>query len=459
MGTLEKRARVRLPLGERLVAGKKLRARVPRSLHGNWIASKNRPDPIALLKKSDSGRLSALLPIRYARMCQSPFAFLRGAAVLMAADLAPTPVTGIRLQACGDCHVVNFGGFGTPERQLVFDINDFDETLPAPWEWDVKRLATSIVVATRASGLSERRCGDTARASVESYRKRMHEYAELTALEVWYSHLDLEVLADKAETGAARKRWLKMIQKAAHHTSGDEFPKITSIRQGVLHVADRPPLIYHPSEMARVDKHVRRMFQRYRSTLPQERRIVLDRYELVDVARNVVGVGSVGTRCAVVLLMAGPHDPLLLQFKEARRSVLEPYAGPSQYENQGERIVVGQRMLQSASDVFLGWTRDDAGHDYYFRQLRDMKVRIDLESMTKADWLEYVELCGWALARAHARTGDPARIAGYLGNSEAFEEAIEKFAVAYANQTERDHAAFLKALRAGRMQARTASSS
>lgn len=458
MKTLGRHALFRQPAKERLEAGKQLRARVPRSSQANWIAAKDRPDPIESLKRSDRGRLPALLPIRYGRMRQSPFAFLRGAAVVMTADLASMPVTGIRVQCCGDCHVANFGGFGTPERQLVFDINDFDETLPAPWEWDLKRLAVSVVVATRTSGLGERRCSDAARTAVESYRKRMHEYAEMTALDVWYSHLDLDVLADNAATAAARKRWQSVIQRATHNSSGDEFPKITSTRKGVPRIADRPPLIYHAPDMVYVDRHVRRMFQRYRSTLPQERRIVLDRYELVDVARKVVGVGSVGTRCAVVLLMAGPHDPLLLQLKEARPSVLEPYAGPSKFENQGERVVVGQRMLQSASDIFLGWTCDDADHDYYFRQLRDMKLKIDLESLPKTDWLEYVGLCGWALARAHARTGDPARIAAYLGKGEAFEEAMERFAVAYADQTERDYSALLRAIRAGKIQARTASS-
>jgi len=450
---VEDHALFRLTTKERLAAGKKIRERVPRSSHAKWIAAGNRPDPIELLKTTDRGRLPALLPIRYARMRQSPFAFLRGAAALMAADLASTRVTGIRVQACGDCHVANFGGFGTPERQLVFDINDFDETLPAPWEWDVKRLTVSILLATRDVGIGERRCLDAVRASVESYRKRMYEYARMAAIDVWYSHLDLEILAKKAKNSAGRKHWLKIIDKAAQQTSGHEFPKITAMHNGLPRIADRPPLIYHPPDMAAIGKHARRMFRAYRETLPQERRIVLDRYELVDVARKVVGVGSVGTRCAVALLMAGPRDPLVLQFKEARRSVLEPYAGKSKYENQGERVVVGQRILQSASDVFLGWTRDDAGHDYYFRQLRDMKMKVDVESMSKADWFEYVELCGWALARAHARTGDPARIAGYLGKSDAFDQAIEQFAVAYADQTERDHAALLKAIRAGRIRA------
>jgi uncharacterized protein (DUF2252 family) len=386
-------------------------------------------------------------------MRQSPFAFFRGAAALMAADLASTPVTGIRVQACGDCHVANFGGFGTPERQLVFDINDFDETLPAPWEWDVKRLAASIVLAMRQVSLGESHCSDAAQASVESYRQHMREYARMTALGVWYSHLNADLLIHSAKTPEARKRWRKLEAEAALDTPGREFPKITAMQHGRLRIVDRPPLIYHPREMAAMGKHVRQMFQRYRRTLPEDRRIVLDRYNLVDVARKVVGVGSVGTRCAVALLMAAPHDPLLLQFKEARESVLAPYAGKSRYANQGERVVTGQRMLQLASDVFLGWASDAQGHDFYFRQLRDMRMKIDFEGMPKQDWFEYVELCGWVLARAHARTGNPAWIAGYLGKTEAFDEAIAKFAIAYADQTERDYALFLKAIRAGRIRA------
>lgn len=384
-------------------------------------------------------------------MRQSPFAFFRGAAALMAADLAFTPATGMRVQACGDCHVANFGGFGTPERHLIFDINDFDETLPAPWEWDVKRLAASIVLAMRQTGVGERHCSDAARTSVKSYRKHMREYAEGTALDVWYSHLGAGLFVQNAKTPEAKRRWQRSETKAMLNTSGREFPKITAMRRGRPRIIDRPPLIYHPREMAAIGKHVRQMFQQYRETLPEERRILLDRYELVDVARKVVGVGSVGTRCAVALLMAGPHDPLFLQFKEARASVLEPYAGKSRYTNQGERVVTGQRMLQSASDVFLGWTGDDHGHNFYFRQFRDMRMKIDVERMSKQDWFEYVELCGWVLARAHARTGDPAWIAGYLGKTELFDEAIERFAVAYADQTERDYNYFLKAIRARRI--------
>jgi uncharacterized protein (DUF2252 family) len=309
------------------------------------------------------------------------------------------------------------------------------------------------VLAMREAGVGERHCAEAALASIESYRTHMRDYAEMTALEVWYSFLHIELFVERAETPQARKRWQKRKAKAAQESSGSEFPKIAAVRHGCARIVDRPPLIYHPREMAAIGKHVRQMYRQYRETLSADKRIVLDRYELVDIARKVVGVGSVGTRCAVALLMAGPGDPLLLQFKEAQASVLAPYVGKSRYANQGERVVTGQRMLQSASDVFLGWTCDDHGHDFYFRQLRDMRMKIDVEEMSRQDWFEYVELCGWVLARAHARTGDPARIAGYLGKTEAFDEAIAKFAIAYADQTERDYALFLKAIRAGRIRA------
>jgi uncharacterized protein (DUF2252 family) len=449
----ENSVRLRLTTADRLAAGKRLRGKVPRSSHAVWIPPKNRVDPIDLLKRSDRGRLPSLLPIRYARMRESPFGFFRGAAALMAADLASAPASGIDVQACGDCHVANFGGFGSPDRELVFDLNDFDETLPAPWEWDVKRLAASIILATRQADIGRHDCSDAARTSIESYRKHMREYAEMTALEVWYSHLDAALLIDSADTPQARKRWQKLEAKARLNTPGHESPKITAIRNGRPRIIDRPPLIYHSRETSAIGREVRLMFHRYRATLPRERRVLLDRYEIVDVARKVVGVGSVGTRCAVALLMAGQRDPLLLQFKQAQASVLEPYAGKSRYRNQGERVVSGQRMLQSSSDIFLGWTSDDHGNDYYFRQLRDMRMKIDIVKMVKQDWFEYVELCGWVLARAHARTCDPALIAGYLGKNEAFDEAIAKFATAYADQTERDYSSFLKAIRMGRIRA------
>jgi uncharacterized protein (DUF2252 family) len=438
---------------ERMSAGKALREKVSRNSHNEWTAPSARPDPIAVLRESDRGRLSELLPIRYGRMQQSPFAFFRGSAAVMAWDLSRTPATGIRVQACGDCHASNFGGFASPERQLLFDINDFDETLQAPWEWDVKRLAASVVLASRELGFDGRRCEDAVQTMTKSYREHMREYAHMRALEVWYSHMDAEVFVEEATTAASRKRWEQVEKAARLQTAEHIFPRIAKVINGRTRIVDHPPLVYHPRESDVMQKHVIRMFHDYRETLPAERRVILDRYHILDVARKVVGVGSVGTRCAVALLMAGSHDPMLLQFKEALPSVLEPYAGKSRYANHGDRVVTGQRMLQSASDVFLGWTRDEEGRSYYFRQLRDMKMKIDLENMTKGDWLEYVEICGWTLARAHARTGDAALIGGYLGKNDMFDSALAKFAASYADQADRDHATLVKAIRAGQLKA------
>ncbi len=438
---------------ERMAEGKAVRDRVPRTSHSKWKPPANRPDPVAILKESDHGRLPELLPIRYGRMIQSPFAFFRGAAALMAADLAGTPKTGFRVQACGDAHLLNFGGYGSPERRLVFDINDFDETLPAPWEWDVKRLVASVVLAGRQIGARDRVCSDAALATVASYRTHMREYAQMTALNAWYSHLDAEIFIKEAKTVEDKKYWRQVEKSAKQQTAEHIFPKMTKVVRGRRRIVDRPPLVYHPRDYSKIDTHVRDMFHRYRHTLPEERRVILDRYQIVDIARKVVGVGSVGTRCAVALLMAGENDALFLQFKEALPSVLEAHAGKSRYPNHGERVVTGQRMLQASSDVFLGWTRDDDGHDYYFRQLRDMKMSIDVGKLNTDELLEYVEICGWALARAHARTGDAARIGGYLGKKDVFDVAVRKFAMAYADQTERDHQALVKAVRAGKLRA------
>jgi len=437
----------------RMTGGKDLRERVPRSSHAKWAAPAGRPDPIDILHQSDRGRLPELLPIRYGRMQQSPFAFFRGSAAVMAWDLSKTPATGIRVQACGDCHASNFGGFASPERQLLFDINDFDETLQAPWEWDVKRLGASVVLASRELGLGGRHCEDAVVTMSQSYREHMREYAQMRALEVWYSHMDAEVFIEEARSAASRKRWEQVEEKARLQTADHFVPKIAKVINGHTRIVNHPPLVYHPRESDVMKKHVIERFHEYRETLPEERRVILDRYHMVDVARKVVGVGSIGTRCAVALLMAGEHDPMLLQIKEALPSVLEPYAGKSRYTNHGERVVIGQRMLQSASDVFLGWTLDEEGRSYYFRQLRDMKMKIDLENMTKGDWLEYVEICGWTLARAHARTGDAALIGGYLGKNDSFDSALAKFAASYADQVDRDHATLVKAIRAGRLKA------
>ncbi len=437
----------------RMDIGKALRERVSRTVHAKWTAPADRPDPIDILHESDRGRLPELLPIRYGRMRQSPFAFFRGSAAVMAWDLSKTPSTGILVQACGDCHASNFGGFASPERRLLFDINDFDETLRAPWEWDVKRLAASIVLASRELGIGNGSCKNAVIKMARSYREHMREYARMRSLEVWYSHMDAEVFIDEAKTESAKKRWQGVETKARAQTAEHIFPKIADVINGRTQIVDHPPFVYHPRASDLMRKHVAQMFHNYRETLPEDRRIILDRYHIVDVARKVVGIGSVGTRCDVALLMAGEHDPMLLQFKEALRSVLDPYAGKSRYTNQGERVVTGQRMLQSASDVFLGWTRDEEGRDYYFRQLRDMKMKIDLESMTKADWFEYVEICGWTLARAHARTGDAALIAGYLGKSDRFDSALATFATSYADQSDRDYASLVKAIRSKRVKA------
>lgn len=443
-----------VPYSDRVASGKALRTKVPRTTHAAWKAPADRPDPIELLRHSDKGRLPELLPIRYERMRLSPFAFYRGTAALMAWDLSRTSATGIRVQACGDCHAANFGGFASPERHLLFDINDFDETLPAPWEWDVKRLAASIVLGLREIGARDPQCEDAVLTMAKSYRGHMQKYARMCAMDVWYSHVEAEVFIQKASSVTAKKRWQRLQDDARKQIAGHILSKMTEKKKGRLRIADHSPLVYHPRESDLIRKHVTEMFRRYRATLPAERRILLDRYHIADVARKVVGVGSVGTRCAVTLLLADEDDPLLLQFKEALASALEPYVAKSHYRNHGERVVTGQRMLQSASDVFLGWTHDDNGHDYYFRQLRDMKMKLDLMNMTKGDWFEYVDVCGWTLARAHARTGDPARIAGYLGRSDKFDAALAKFALRYAEQTNSDYELLLKAIRAGMLKAR-----
>jgi uncharacterized protein (DUF2252 family) len=440
-------------VAERIASGKALRAKVPRTSHAEWKAPPNRRDPVDVLAQADRGRLSKLLPIRYGRMRQSPFAFFRGSAALMAMDLAATPVTHIHVQACGDCHAANFGGFASPERRLLFDINDFDETLRASWEWDIKRLAASVNLASRELGLGGRRCAEAVELMTRSYRERMRDYAQMRALRVWYSRLDAEVFVKEARSVSSKKAWASIEKKAKSQTAEHILPRIAAVKNGRAQILDHPPLVYHTRTSDLTRKNVTAMFHKYRETLPDERRVILDRYRVVDVARKVVGVGSVGTRCDVMLLLASENDPLLLQFKEALPSVLEPYAGKSRYRNQGERVVTGQRMLQSASDVFLGWTQDLDGRHYYFRQLRDMKMKIDLATMTTPDWLEYVDICGWALARAHARTGDAALIVGYLGKNEAFDSALAEFADAYADQTERDHQTLLKAIRSGRVNA------
>ncbi len=442
-----------LSLAERTAAGKALRDKVPRSSHADWKPAPNRPDPIALLEESNQGRLPELLPIRYGRMLTSPFAFLRGSASIMAADLSETPKTGIKVQACGDCHLSNFGGYGTPERNLVFDVNDFDETLPAPWEWDVKRLAASIVVAGRSLKLSDKASQEAARTAVQSYREHMNEYTQMTVLEVWYSHIGVESLLTFTRNATEQKKLKQEVKKAHILTPVLELHKLTEMVNGQRRFIDNPPLVFHPSPADLLAEEMVSVFHKYRKTLRDDWCVLLDEYHVVDVAMKVVGVGSVGTRCGVALLVAGHNDPLFLQIKEARASVLEPYAGKSVYKNHAQRVVAGQQLMQAASDIFLGWTRGDSGHDFYLRQLRDMKTSVEVEGMSEVDLHGYSPLCGWALARAHARSGDRVMISGYLGQRDTFDQAIAHFAVAYADQTEQDYQELAAAVKAGRLRA------
>ncbi|HEX5878267.1 MAG TPA: DUF2252 domain-containing protein [Actinomycetota bacterium] len=422
----------------RAATGRALRKVVPRSSHAAWDP-RGRPSPLAVLEETNRRRLPDLVPIRDARMRASPFAFYRGAPAVMARDLATTPVTGITVQACGDAHLLNFGLFATPERNLSFGLNDFDETLPGPWEWDVKRLATSFVVAARTVGFDARLGREAALATVRTYREQMARYAGMRLLDVWYSRVDAAAIVAMAK-GRRRQLVAARLAKAEHHTSLNAMPRLTEPQGEGRRFVEDPPLLTHVAECD--ERWVTEVLVRYRSSLSDERRGLLERFRPVDAARKVVGVGSVGTRCYVVLLLGERHDdPLLLQVKQATASVLEPYAGRSRYRHPGHRVVNGQRLLQTASDIFLGWTGDDVA-DYYIRQLWDMKGGIHLETLDPADLVPYGRLCGWVLARAHARSGDPAAIAGYLGSGDAFDQAVASFAEAYADQTEADHAAF-----------------
>jgi uncharacterized protein (DUF2252 family) len=434
--------------------GKAMRLAVPLDSHAEWQVPANRRDPIDLLIESGADRVQELLPIRYGRMMQSPFAFYRGAAAIMAADLAGLPSTGIRVQACGDCHLVNFGSFATPERRQVIAINDFDETLPAPWEWDIKRLAASFVVAGRSNGFSASEAREASQTCVRSYREHMREFAKMAVLDVWYFDIDMETALEQIEDETAKERGKKRIVKARDRNVLDEdFPELVTFESGRHRIRDNPPLIYHMQgeEEVVLEARVREAFERYRATLAEDRRVLLDHYELKDIAMKVVGVGSVGTRCFIMLLLGGADDPLFLQVKEARASVLEPYAGQSTYTNHGQRVVMGQRLMLSASDIFLGWTKTEKG-DFYIRQMRDMKLKPLVELFTPSVMNDYAELCGWALAGAHARSGDAAKIAGYLGKKEDFDVALADFSESYADQNELDYRALVQAVQKGRLE-------
>jgi uncharacterized protein (DUF2252 family) len=434
-----------------LKEGRALRQKVPRSSHAEWKPPANRADPVALLLQLSRRRLAHLLPLRYGRMSQSAFTFMRGSPAQMAADLASTPVSGIRVQACGDCHLGNFGAFASPERRLLFDINDFDETLPGPWEFDLKRLATSFVLAARARGYDRAAAKEVTSAAVRSYRDHIQEFAEMSPLETWYFIIDSELLIRTAPDKATRRRRQRFEQRARTRGVGSLLGKLLEDHGGTWRFREQPPAITRLRRGSELEKSFRKALERYPRTLPEDRRALLARYRLADIAFKVVGVGSVGTRCAIALYLSEGGDPLVLQVKEALPSVLAPYAGRCAFAHEGQRVVVGQRVMQCASDIFLGWARDDAGHDYYVRQLRDMKTSVPLDELKGPVLYNFAGMCGWALARAHAKGGSAARLAGYIGRNERLDDALVSFAQSYADQCEKDYALFMRAVRAGKI--------
>jgi uncharacterized protein (DUF2252 family) len=428
--------------------GKAVRKRMPRAAHATWEAPHDRGDPIALLERDDDDRLPELLPIRYRRMSASPFAFYRGAASIMANDLQTTASTGIHTQICGDAHLANFGAFATPERRVVFDVNDFDETIVGCWDYDLKRLCTSVAILAATRGFRKRVAEDAVLACARSYRQRIAALAQMNVLDVWYARIDEAVLEQAAPDAVEAASGVHDPSRAAQQL----YAHAVAETDGAPRIVDRPPLVFHPEDAAAFVALVRDAFARYKRSLSFERRELVNRFSFRDAAYKVVGVGSVGTRCAVALLLAGSQDPLFLQFKEARESVYARYGARTACKNEGERVVVGQRAMQATSDLFLGWTRAKDGRTYYVRQLRDVKTGVDLDRVASDELAPYASLCGWALARAHAKaSGNAATIAGYLGSSAAFDEAMVAFASAYAKQNASDYEALLAAIASGRI--------
>jgi len=481
-------------IDDRKAKGLEARDQAPLSSHTKWSPAADRPDPVALLSEQDKTREQDLVPVRHGRMMVSPFTFYRGAATVMAADLAPTPVAGLKVQLCGDAHLSNFGLFASPERLLLFDLNDFDETLSGPFEYDVKRMAASFTVAGRNNGFSKSDTRAATQESVRAYREAMASFAQMGTMDIWYAHLDEdEVMATirrslaetKQEAQAAKKakqkkaekkdvrqedlekraekRAVKLAGKARTRDSLQALSKLGEQVNGGYRIVSQPPIIIPLRDLAstfglsadEAESVIHEQFRAYRQTLQDDRRHLLERFEIIDAARKVVGVGSVGTRCFIVLLQGrDAHDPLFLQVKEATASVLAPYVGKSRYRQHGERVVQGQRMMQAASDIYLGWTKGlDARRNFYWRQLRDMKGSVDIETMVPLGLTAYARLCGWTLARAHARSGDPVAIAAYLGESDAFDKSVTGFSERYADQNERDHQEFVNAVNSGRLEA------
>ncbi|WP_425953720.1 DUF2252 domain-containing protein [Xylanimonas sp. McL0601] len=480
-------AAVHASVADRRALGKDARERAPLEAHAGWLPPSGRFDPVAVLKAQNTTREPDLVPVRHGRMMASAFTFYRGSAAIMAADLAATPTAGLEVQLCGDAHLSNFGVFASPERQLLFDLNDFDETLPGPFELDVKRLAASFAIAARNNQFPPSDVTQICLAVGEAYRLAMADFAQMDTLDVWYSRMsdddvragmesarrDFEKEArgtkgtaatDGRSPGVLVKRGEAALKKARSRTNLQALSKLTEVVDGRQRIVSQPPVLipkrelesYYGLDAAEIDDAVHQAFEDYTSTLSDTRRHLLSRYRIVDVARKVVGVGSVGTRGYVALLEGrDARDPLFLQTKEATRSVLEAHLAPSRYENPGERVVQGQQMLQAASDIFLGWSAGlEAGRYYYWRQLRDMKGSADVESMVPAGVTYYAKICGWTLARAHARSGDPVAIAAYLGSKRRFDKALAEFAEQYADQNDRDYQAFLEAIGSGRIEAR-----
>jgi uncharacterized protein (DUF2252 family) len=432
--------------------GKALRKEVPRSSYAHWSPQPGRPDPIACLEDSNRGRLPNLIPIRYSRMKKSAFTYFRGFPSMMAYDLGTgRPATGIVVQSCGDCHLENFGIYATPERNVVFDINDFDETTPAPWEWDVQRLAASIEIAARVNGSSEKQTLKAVLGAVSAYREKMLESAQMTRLQSWYSRIDASEFLN--QTNILELRRAKLPNAApddSHELVAEQYTEGKGLG---TKIADKPPKVFHPPPDGEVIGDAREVFARYKRSLRDDLQLLFGAYELKDLAIKVVGLGSVGTRCAVALLMANDEDALILQIKEARPSILAPYAGASKYENSGQRVVAGQLLMQSASDIFLGWSDSDDGHHFYIRQLSDMKWSANVTTMSASELQSYAALCGQVLAVAHARSGNAGLIASYLGSSSTFDAAVAEFANSYAEQVLEDYEVFLHALETGRLSA------
>src|SRR5271163_2742030 len=459
-----------LTVAERVAHGKAARAEVPRSSHANYEPPRRRTDPVKLLERQAKTRVPELVPIRYGRMLVSPFTFYRGAALIMASDLATTPRSGLHVQCCGDAHLSNFGVFASPERKLVFDVNDFDETLPGPWEWDVKRLAVSMLIAARYNDFSVKDQDQIVLDTVGSYRTAMAGFAAMKNLDVWYAHLDIEsVLQEYGSQFKAKqvKRTEKTLAKARTKDSMTAFSKLTRMVEGEPRIIAEPPLIVPIDDLAEGKERdemfdgLSELLRDYRNTLEHDRRVLLEEFRMTDFARRVVGVGSVGTRAWIALLLGrDEQDPLFLQMKEAEASVLEEFLGPSEFHNHGERVVTGQRLMQATSDIFLGWLHVESGtdgreRDFYGRQLKDWKGSAETEQMIATGMAAYGKLCGWTLARAHARSGDRIAIAAYLGKGPTFDGAIVEFSRAYAEQNERDYKALQAAVASGRITAET----